>query len=97
MNTTTAVNVLELKRLLFAIKDSRSDVCLRFRVLGELWQADFSKILQVTENGVVLRDDFANRLILVQELSGVMQFEIDKTFQQYQPHFHYTVTLSHSR
>jgi hypothetical protein len=94
MNTTsTGVNVLELKSLLFALKDSHSDICIRFRLLGEMWQITHSKILQVTEKGVALLDDTTNKLIFIQDLSAIMQFEIDKIFQTYQPHFHYTVTL----
>jgi hypothetical protein len=94
MNTTsTGINVLELKRLLFALKDSNSGICIRFRLLGEMWQINHSKILQVTEKGVALVDDTTNKLIFIQDLTVIMQFEIDKTFQNYQPHFHYTVTI----
>jgi hypothetical protein len=36
-----------------------------------------------------------NKLIFIQELKDVMQFELDQAFQQYQPHFHYPVDASY--
>jgi hypothetical protein len=42
---------------------------------------------------VVLLDDITNKLSFVRDLSVVIQFELDKPFQNYQPHYHYTVTV----
>lgn len=85
------ISVTELKRLLHAIKDSRPDICLRFRLAGEMWQNSHLKLLDVSEKGVVLNDAHLNKLIYIRDLNKVMQFELDEAFQQYQPHFHYSV------
>lgn len=86
-----AVPVLALKRLLYDLKDGRPDICVRFRLIGEMWQTNHSRIIQLTEKGVALNDEISNKLIFVRDLAHVMQFELDHAFQQYQPHFHYSV------
>jgi hypothetical protein len=93
-NTITEVNVLELRALLHEIKDHGKGVCIRFRLLGEMWQKHHCKILSISENGVSVIEEPTNRLIFIQELKHVIQFEIDKPFQNYKPHLHYTVTIS---
>ena len=83
--------MLELRRLLFEIKDLRPDICVRFRFMGEMWQTHFHRVIKLTEKGVVLNDEKSNKLVFVQDLNQVMQFEMDQTFQKFQPHHHYTV------
>lgn len=85
------VHVLELRRLLHALKDSGPDIGIRFRLIGEMWQSAHLRIFQITEKGVLMRDDHANKVIYIPDLNNVMQFELDQSFQQYQPHFHYSV------
>jgi hypothetical protein len=85
------ISVLELKRLLNAIKDHRPDVCLRYRILGEMWVPNFTRVLHVRDNTVVFHDERNNKLINLFDISMVMQFEIDAPFQGYQPHYHYNV------
>lgn len=85
------VPVLELRRLLYELKDLRPDICVRFRMIGEMWQSYHMRIVQLTENGVALNDEHTGKLIFVRDLKHIMQFELDKAFQQYQPHFHYVV------
>jgi hypothetical protein len=94
MTKTHLVPVLELRRLLFELKDLRPDICIRFRLMGEMWQNNHHRVLKLTEKGVALNDGKLNKLIFVQDLNNVMQFEIDQPFQHYQPHFHYTVDPS---
>lgn len=88
------ISVLELRRLLHSIKDLRPDICVRFRIIGELWQTNHLRVIQVTDNGVFLQDERLHKFILVPDLKAIMQFELDHTFQQYQPHFHYDVDLN---
>lgn len=88
------VPVIELRRLLYAIRDSRLDIGIRFRLIGELWQNEYLRILDVTDKGAALNDHRSNKLIFIQDLNNVMQFDVDQGFQQYQPHFHYSVVLS---
>jgi hypothetical protein len=85
------VAVLELRRLLYAVKDLRPDICVRFRLIGQMWQTNFLQIISLTEKGVTLNDENGNKLVFIQDLADVMQFELDYSFQQYQAHCHYLV------
>jgi hypothetical protein len=83
------VTILELRRLLVELRDKRPDICVRFRLLGEMWFPHFTRIVLVTETGAILNNEVTNKLIRVADLSNVMQFEIDHTFQNYKPYYHY--------
>jgi hypothetical protein len=85
------VAVLELRRLLYELKDQRSDICVRFRLLGEMWQASFMHVLSLTERGVILANETSNHKIAIIDLREVMQFELDARYQNYHPHNHYSV------
>ena len=85
------VSVLELKLLLVELRDKRPDICIRFRLLGEMWFLHFMRIILITENGVILNNEVSNNLVRITDISNVMQFEIDRTFQNFKPHFHYSI------
>jgi len=85
------VSVLELKRLLFDIVDSRAEVSIRFRLIGEMWQISHHRVVTITDPAVILENEFDARSVIVPDISMVMQFELDRGFRQYQPHFHYSV------
>lgn len=91
MTKNNVVSVLQLRRLLHALIDSRPDICIRFRLIGEMWQTNHLRVIQMRENGVVLNDEGSTKMIFIQNLNNVMQFELDRAFQQYEPHFHYNV------
>jgi hypothetical protein len=91
MAKNNPVPVLELRRLLFELKDLSPNTCVRFRLIGEMWQNSHCRVLKLTEKGAVLNDEKGNKLVFIQDLSNVMQFEVDQPFQNFQPHFHYTV------
>ena len=97
MSINNLVPVLELRRLLYSMKESRPDIGVRFRLMGELWQPNFSSVLLFTENGVAVQEEHTNKVLFVPDLANVMQFEIENAFQQYEPYFHYSVdtTLVH--
>lgn len=88
------VSVIELKRLLIDLSDKRPDICIRFRLLGEMWFPHFMRIILVTDRGVVLNNEVSNKLVRVYDLGNVMQFEIDRTFQNFKPLFHYSINHS---
>lgn len=90
-NPHTLISVLELRRLLIDLKQKRPDICFRYRLLGEMWVVNAMRVLSVNEKGVLLNDERNNRLLTVNDLSLIMQFEIDAPFQGFQPHFHYHV------
>lgn len=85
------VSVPELKRLLFDIVDSRAEVNVRFRLMGEMWQRTHHRVVTITEPAVFLEDELDARACVVPNINRVMQFELDRAFRQYQPHFHYSV------
>lgn len=87
----SVISVLELKRLLVDLKEKRPDVCIRYRLLGEMWVTNAMRVIHVSENGALLNDEHINKLVNLADLSSVMQFEIDAPFHGYQPHFHYNV------
>lgn len=89
--TKNLISVLELKRLLVDLREKRPDICVRYRLLGEMWVVNSMRVIKVTDNGVMLNDEQNNRLINLPDLSSIMQFEIDAPFQGFQPHFHYNV------
>src|SRR5688500_13234024 len=85
-------NVAQLRALLTTIVDHKLKICVRFRMVGEMWQPSFMRVLKLTEEGVLLNDETKNKLITIRDLKQVMQFELDSQFQYYQPHSHYEVS-----
>lgn len=89
--TQTHISVSELKRLLFSITDHRLNVHIRYRLIGEMWQANFMRILKVSDQALLLSDEIKNRLVALRDYSRIIQFELDTAFHSFQPHFHYHV------
>ena len=87
----TLISVLELRRLIVDLSEKRPDICIRFRLLGELWTIHFMRVMKTTDKGAIFFDE-NNNLVSISDLNFVMQFEIDKPFQGFQPYFHYEVT-----
>lgn len=87
----TLISVLELKRLMVDLSEKRPDILIRFRLLGELWSVNFLRVIRLTERGAVLFDE-SHGFVSVSDLNFVMQMEIDKPFQGFQPYYHYEVT-----
>jgi hypothetical protein len=92
--TNNLISVIELKRLLIDLKEKRPGICVRFRLMGELWARNFMSIAGVTDKGVVLKDSPNNNFIAISNLSDIMQFEIDEPFQGFRPYNHYDIVLS---
>jgi len=90
MNTPgNPISVLELKRLLYTIVDNRLSTCFRYRLLGEMWQPNFLRVVEISEKGVLLNDEVANSFKFLPDLSQFMQFEIDVAVHDFLPHNHY--------
>lgn len=81
----------DFRRLLLNLKDRRPDICVSFRSLGEMWSSHFFSIYAVIEKGGLFQDDVNRRIVAVYDLNNIMQFEIDRSFQGFQPYFHYEV------
>lgn len=87
----TLISAIELRRLMVDLKEKRPDICIRFRLLGEMWNVNFMQVIRISDKEVLLLDE-TNHLVSIHDLNFVMQFEIDKSFQSYQPYYHYEVT-----
>lgn len=87
----TLISVLELRRLMVDLSEKRPDICIRFRLLGELWGVNFLRVMRIRDKGAILLDE-ALGLVSVSDLNFIMQFEIDRPFQGFQPYYHYEVT-----
>jgi len=90
-DTRKVVGVLELRRLLVQLKEHRPDICFRYRLLGQMWAENFLRVILVTDKGVLLNDETSSKLLKIQNLNHVIQFELDKPFQTFEPYFHYEV------
>ena len=91
LTNKTLISVLDLRRLMVDLSEKRPDISIRFRLLGELWSVNFLRVMRITEKGAVLFDE-SHGLVSVSDLNFVMQVEIDKPFQGFQPYYHYEVT-----
>jgi hypothetical protein len=89
--TPGVISTVQLKRLMVELKEKRPDICIRFRMLGEMWAQNFMRVLQITDKGIVLNDEVLNKLIYITNLTNVMQCELDNRFQNFQPFYHYEV------
>jgi hypothetical protein len=85
------ISVTELRRLLIDLRDKRPDICIRFRLLGEMWSKSFFRVIHVSDKSIVLTNDQDGRLCSVSDLQMVIQFEIDSPFHNFKPFFHYQV------
>lgn len=92
---TKKVAILELRRLLVELKEHRPDICIRLRLIGQMWSQKFLRVIRLTEQGgVLLNDENLSQFTAIPNLSHIMQFELDKPFQLYQPFFHYDVVTT---
>ena len=92
MNTSSnLISVVELRRLLYTIADGHSEAWFRYRVLGEMWQPNFLRVVQITEQGLLLNDQITNSFKCLPDLTQIVQFEIDVAVHNFLPHNHYDV------
>lgn len=94
MKEPQTIAVLELKRLLTELKEHRPDICIRYRLIGQMWAQNFGRVVELTDKGVMLSDEPSKRLVSIPDVSHIMQFELDKAFQSFEPHYHYDVVTS---
>jgi hypothetical protein len=87
------ISISELKRLLYELHDNQSNTCIRFRLLGEMWQKNFLRTFSINDDAVIFADETSGRLIKITDLMTIMQFELDHNFQQFTAYFHYDVSM----
>jgi hypothetical protein len=86
------VSVLELRKLLYDLRDHKVDVSIRFRRMGEMWKSNFMTVVVLNERGAIFSDASTNEFVFAMDLSDIMQFELDNRYQAYEPFYHYEVT-----
>jgi len=74
---TGQISTIELKKLLYEIRDRRPNVCVRLRRIGHMWAVNFMQVIDINEKGCVLYDEMIEEFVHIQDLSEVMQFELD--------------------
>jgi hypothetical protein len=89
MTKPKKVTSQDLRRLLHHIQNPRLHICIRFRLIGQLWQPHFMRVVLVIDEGVTLEDEKEGKLFIINNLNDVMQFELDQSLFQYEPHYHY--------
>jgi hypothetical protein len=52
------------------------------------------RVVLLTEEGVTLEDEKKGKPFIITNLSDVMQFELDQSLFQYEPHYHYDLQPS---
>lgn len=88
------VTTTQLKALLTELAGEPSGVCIRTRLIGEMWHPNFMHVLMITKTGVIiLNDDVLRKAVTILRVDDIIQFEIDRKFQIYEPHFHYDVRV----
>jgi hypothetical protein len=85
------VSLTELKRLFYDIRDRRPDVRIRLRVLGKMWNEAFCSIDSIKEDGITLVDTHHSKYIHLNQLSDVVQFELECPFFGYHAFYHYEI------
>jgi hypothetical protein len=91
MKSNRQVFVIELRRLLHDIRDRRSDVRVRMRLLGKMWCESFLSVDSFDDEGVVLFDSLQGKYLHIHRLADVIQFELECSFFGYHAHYHYDV------
>jgi len=82
---------IELRKLLYEIRDRKPNVCVRFRRIGHMWERDFMQVVDLGDKGVAFYSESIEEFVHVTDLSEIMQFELDVRYMNYEPHFHYEV------
>jgi hypothetical protein len=87
----SVTSTIELRRLFQELVDHQLNVCVRIRLLGQMWMQNFMRPIRLTEKGIVLFDETIMEYVFIKELGDVMQFELDGSHKNLQPYFHYEV------
>lgn len=87
------ISTTELKNLLVIL--SGNPIQLRFRLMGAMWQQSFMRVVSVTNDEVVFRDDVNRKIVILSDLKMIAHFELDGSLLSLLPNFHYDVVASH--
>ncbi|HYC84322.1 MAG TPA: hypothetical protein VEB86_03835 [Chryseosolibacter sp.] len=90
--TATTISGLEFKQLLIQLLNTQT-ICIRFRLIGEMWMPHFVRVHAVNEKVALFYEEKKDRYSLA-KFNNIMQFELDERFQIFQPNYHYDVIPS---
>lgn len=84
------VTVDELRQLLISMLEYSLPVRFRYRLAGNIWEVSFTKVIQITENGVLLECIEESRTFFIPNLSAIKQFQLDCGWRKFgaRCHFH---------
>jgi hypothetical protein len=85
------ISIVELKGLLVLLAENVHTVAFRYRLVGQMWQPDFMRVIHATDKGILLKNEKKNIMISLPNLSMIMQFELDGSIHSFAPNFHYDV------
>lgn len=85
------ISLLELKLLMKSIVSKQAKIRIKCLLEGGTWTSQFLSVMMVTEKGIVLNDDFNNKIKSIKFLHQVIQFIIDKPFDSYVSNLAYVV------
>jgi hypothetical protein len=91
----TTYSITHLKATLIDLLEHGQNVCVHFRLMGELWQPHFVRVVNVVDSKVLVNDEIKNKIFSI-DLSRIMQFEIDHPFKGIEPHNHYDIVPDNS-
>jgi hypothetical protein len=91
MKNRKHISIIEFKRLVHDIHDRRPDVCIRVRLLGQMWSESFFSIECFEDDGVLLFDAHLRKYLRIAKVSDVMQFELECSFFGFQAYYHYEI------
>jgi hypothetical protein len=86
------ISLLELKLLVKSIVTKHAKIRIKCLLEGGTWTSQFLSVMMVTEKGMVLNDDFNNKISSIKFLDQVIQFVIDKPFDSYNSDLAYVVS-----
>lgn len=92
MTKDSTLSSLKLRQLLVDLKEHGHNTCVRLRLVGDMWQPYFMRVVSVSDDRVLLNNEVNNKLFSF-PLNAIMQIEIDHKFKEFQPHNHYTIHL----
>jgi hypothetical protein len=84
----------EFKALLLALENSTPRVQIRLRMANEPWMENFSTVILVSQNATILSSDPAAEPKIIFNLKNVAEFEIDRSFLNFEPNIRYSILPS---
>jgi hypothetical protein len=85
------ISPLELRLLAKSIINNKANIRIKCLLDGGSWTDQFLSIMMVTERGLVLNDDVTNKIKSINFIDQVVQFVLDKPFDNYSPNLAYIV------